>query len=313
MNLRSVDLNLLVIFEALVEERSVTKAAARIGVTQSAVSHALRRLRVAFDDVLLVRTASGMEPTPQAVKLAAAFKGALAQIEGVLDTRREFDPARVRRTFHLSVSDYVAGLLLPRLCRHMRLHAPDAGLSVAMLDGQRGDETVAYEGVEVRLSPTRGAAPAPRTVQRLFQDRVIVVMRADHPAAAQRLDLEAYLALAHLKITGVGASLIDDMLATSGRMRRVMVKVPGYYRMLEVVASTDLVASVPAHWLATAQIPDTCVARPLPLAALSLSFDAVWHPRNDEDPGHRWFRESIAQVFRELPRSRARVRRGVAG
>src|SRR5438309_1782130 len=106
INLNAIDHNLLVVFEALDEDGSVSNAAARIGVTQSAVSHALKRLRLTFDDELLVRGKTGMEPTPHAVKLALAFKGALSQIEAAIDTKKQFDPATISATFHLSVSDY---------------------------------------------------------------------------------------------------------------------------------------------------------------------------------------------------------------
>ena len=296
VNLRSIDLNLLVVFEALIEERGVTRAAARLGITQSAVSHALKRLRIALNDDLLVRVAGAMEPTPQAIKLAAAFKGALTQIEDVLTVQRDFNPATARRTFHLSVSDYVGGQLLPRLCTHLRHHAPDIGLAVEPLDGVRTSDLVAYEGLEVRLSVGKGS-PIPSASLRLLDDRFVVLMRRDHPAASRPFTLDAYLAQPQVKVTGVGSNIVDDTLATDGRMRRVMVRVPSWQGMVEVIEQTDLVGAIPAHWMPAVLASGKCVTRPMPLGDMTLAIDAVWHPRNNDDAGHQWFRKTVHQMF----------------
>ncbi|WP_229722608.1 LysR family transcriptional regulator [Xylophilus rhododendri] len=294
MNLRGIDLNLLVVFEALIEERSVTRAAARLGMTQPAVSHALKRLRLTFGGEMLVRTAHGMEPTPEAVKLATAFRAALGQIESVLNVERGFDPARARRTFHLSVSDYVGELLLPRLCLALRRTAPDIGLTVQYVGDQPVPDVIAYEGVEIHLSVESRAA-TPMRSQRLLEDRFMVIMRKDHPAAALPWDLDAYLAQPHLKVTGVGSNAIDNVLAQCGRARRVMMRVPSWQGMLPVIASTDLVAAIPGRWMGTQRFAEHCVARPLPIE-LALTLDIAWHPRNDADSGHTWFRELIRQT-----------------
>lgn len=299
INLRSVDLNLLVVFEALVEERSVTRAAARLGITQSAVSHALRRLRAAFSDELLVRTAKGMEPTPQAVKLATTFHSALEQIENVLDVQRGFNPTTARRTFHLAISDYIGEFLIPRLCIQLRNVAPDVSLSVQYLDEHRQSVDATYGGLGVHFSlkvkPTN-----PVRVERLLEDRLLVMMRRDHPAAQKPLTLETYLALVHIKVTGFGTSLIDETLASQGLMRRVMFKVPTWQGMLDVIENTDLVAAIPAHWMEISRFAERYVAAPLPVEGVSLAIDASWHARNDDDEGHKWFRELVRGFFKDL-------------
>ncbi len=298
VNLRSIDLNLLVIFEALVEERSVGKAAARLGITSSAVSHALRRLRTQFNDPLLLRTAEGMSPTPEAVRLARSFRKAFSEIESAIEVSKGFDPATARRNFHLRLSDYVGVLLLPQLCIHLRAVAPGISLSVQSFDARQPSDRVEYEGVEIRLSVSRGRSVLSAS-RRLLDDQWMVLMRKDHPAAASPLTLEKYLEQGHLKVTGVGSSIVDELLAERGLARRVMFQVPTWLGMVPVIESTDLVAAMPAHWMHSVLSGSNCVARPMPLPELALSIDAVWHPRNDHDAGHNWFRELIHQIFQE--------------
>lgn len=299
INLRSVDLNLLVVFEALVQERSVTRASARLGTTPSAVSHALKRLRIAFKDELLVRTARGMEPTAQAVKLAATFHSALEQIENILDVERGFNPATARRTFHLAISDYMGEFLIPRLCMHLHQVAPDVSLTVQYLNEHRQSSDSTQGGLAVHFS--MNAKPtSPVRLERVLEDRLMVIMRRDHPAARTPMTLDAYLQLSHIKVTGVGTSLIDDSLAAKGLMRRVMFKVPTWRGMLEVIEKTDLVAAVPAHWMQLSSFAEKCQAFPLPVEGASLAIDLSWHPRNDPDEGHQWFRELVRGFFKDL-------------
>jgi DNA-binding transcriptional LysR family regulator len=296
MNLRALDLNLLVVFEALVEERSVSKAAERIGSTQSAVSHALKRLRATFDDELLVRSARGMEPTPHAVRLAVAFRGALAQIEQAVDVPRGFDPAAAHATFHLSMSDYMRTFLLPRLCTHLRAAAPGVTLVVEAPYTAQASGAVAYDGLQVRLVSERTLGPM--STQRLIDDTFAVLMRRDHPQAGRPLTLDAYLALGHLKVTGVGSSAIDEALAQRGLARNVVFRLPSWLETISVVESTDLVVAMPAHWRGEPRFMDSCVALPLPLE-LSLPIEMAWHPRNDADPAHRWLRETVHALFEQ--------------
>lgn len=299
MNLRSFDLNLLVVFGALYEERSVTRTAKRLGMTQSAVSHALRRLRENLNDELMVRADGGLQPTPQAVKLASAFTPALERIADVLDVKREFDPAQARRTFHISVSDYVGASFVPHLARRMREEAPDISLDIQSPDGSRTSKEVAYDGIEVRLSVVTGSV-RPSHWQRWMEDRFVVLMRKGHPAARKPLTLGAYLALAHMKVTGVGSSLIDETLALSGKARRVLVKVPSWQGMVPVIETTDLVGVVPEHWTRGSNQYAGCVVRPLPIDGLTLTIEAAWHPRNNDDPGHTWFRGLVQEIFLSL-------------
>ncbi|KPU93572.1 LysR family transcriptional regulator [Variovorax paradoxus] len=298
LNLRSIDLNLLVIFEALFEERSVVKAATRLGLTASAVSHALRRLRTQFKDPLLTRTPQGMAPTPEAVRLATSFRKAFSEIESAIEVRGGFDPATARRTFHLRLSDYVGVLLLPRLCIHLSSVAPGVSLSVQSFDMYQPSDRVEYEGVEIRLSVSRGRSVLSAS-RRILDDQWMVLMRKGHPAASEPMTLDRYLSLGHLKVSGVGSSILDEILAERGLARRVMIQVPTWLGMVPVIESTDLIAAMPAHWMDSVLSGSDCVAVPMPLPELGLLIDAVWHPRNEHDAGHRWFRELIHRIFEE--------------
>lgn len=301
VNLRKIDLNLLVMFEALVEERSVAKAAARLNLTSSAVSHALRRLREQFNDPLMLRTAEGMVPTPEAVRLATRFRKAFSEIENAIGVAGAFDPATARRTFLLRVSDYVGVLLLPRLCTELCSVAPGISLSVQSFEMRQPSDRVEYEGVEIRLSVSRGHSVLSAS-RRILDDRWMVLMRKAHPAASTPLTLEKYLELGHLKVSGVGSNILDELLAERGLARRVMVQVPTWQGMVPVIESTDLIAAMPAHWMDSVLSGSNCVAFPMPLPELALSIDAVWHPRNDHDPGHKWFRELIHRIFQDAHR-----------
>lgn len=302
INLRSVDLNLLVVLEALVEERSVARAAARIGLTPSAVSHALRRLRVTVGDELLVRRGPVFEPTPHAARLLATMGPALEQIAQALELPRDFDASTARRNFALGVSDYVGGFLLPRLCSHISRVAPEVSLSILPLDDRKAADVVAYEGVELHLS-IHGEAGVVRPVQtqQLFEDTFMVLMRKSHPMAGKPLKMQDYLKLRHLKVTGLG-SAVDNRLAQMGLVRRVMVKVPTWQSVLSIVESTDLVALIPRHWTRRPQFGKRFASAPLPLDDFYLSVDALWHPRNEHDSGHRWFRNVIMELFADLHR-----------
>jgi DNA-binding transcriptional LysR family regulator len=300
MNLRSIDLNLLVILEALVEERSVTKAADRVGISQSAASHALRRLRVTFKDELLVRTADGMIPTGQALLLASMISGSLQQIEHAVIQGSKFEPTTSTQVFKMRVSDYAGVYLLPRLCRKLRDQAPSTRLEVQHFSPQDNEQKTSQGEVQVRLALRSKVAGLSHSV-RLLEDHFVVVMSAARSPRLSKLDLSDYLGLTHLKvaISGVGTNVIDDELANRGQKRKIAMTVPSWLEMRQVIESTDLVAVVPKHWL-HAEGFQNFQTFPLPLDNVSLAIDLVWHPRDDKDVAQRWFRAQIQEIFRDF-------------
>lgn len=300
MNLRSIDLNLLVVLEALVDARSVSRAAEKIGLTQSAVSHALRRLRITCNDEILVRNPAGMEPTPYAIELAASVSAALREIEAAIDRGRTFDPASTQHGFSMRVSDYVAAYLLPKLFQRLRAEAPLARLDVKQFDARQPVEPIERGEVHVRLATER-AQQIGATSVRVLEDRFVVLMNKAHPMAGAPLTLERYLALTHLKVSraGIGSSSIDDALAALGQRRTVAITVPSWWEVGEVIRTTDLAVAAPSRWLAMDGFGDFA-AFPLPIDDISLQIDIAWDPRDTPDPAQAWFRSLVQEIFRHV-------------
>lgn len=298
MSLRSVDLNLLVTLEAIVEEGSVTRGAERLGISQSAASHALNRLRITFRDELLVRTSAGMVLTDRAVEIASGLSSSLAEIERVVNRYRDFDPKTSSRRFVLHVSDYVAPFLLTGLCSLLRAEAPAVELDVAPF--REGESLVQPNELHIKVSNGQDASTTqPVRQERLFEDGYVVLMSRDHPHADRRLTLSAYLELAHIKVaaSAVGTNAIDDALATRGLSRRVTITLPSWSDLRGAVAGTDLVVVMPRRWAADPAFSAGCVWRPLPLEEVSFAVDMRWRTRDSYDPGHEWLRSLVRRAF----------------
>lgn len=298
MNLRTVDLNLLVIFDTLIDERSVSRTAVRLGLTQSAVSHALRRLRAVLDDDLLVRSGGQMQPTAAALRIAAALRPALSQIHDVLNEKRSFDLRTTTRSFVLRVSEYVAPSVLAPLCTVMRAEAPGLKLSVVPFDSTTQDWAIEPGEIHLRVRREDRAMARPSSM-RLFEDDFVVLLAENHACAGAPLTLDRYVSLPHLKVTAdaVGTNMIDDALRKLGLVRNIVLTVPSWFEMRRVIAGTDLIAVVPRHWADNAAFSAGCVGRDLPLRGIALSVELVWHPRDTSDMGHAWLRALIARQF----------------
>jgi DNA-binding transcriptional LysR family regulator len=297
MNLRSVDLNLLVTLEAVVAERSVSRAANRLGLTQSAVSHALRRLRKVFGDPLLVRGRDGMEPTQRGLEITREVTQALARIEQVINEHQHFDPRTSVRAFTLRISDYVAPFLLPSLCSALRSQAPRLTLRVAHFDPDDEDGRIGPNEFHVRLHRDRlpGA-----TGLRLLDDEFVVLCSGDRDDAEQPMTLERYLTLPHVKVAqpALGTNMIDDALARRGLQRNIALTVPSWFEMRGVIANTDLVVAMPRRWASDPAFSTGCVWHPLPLEEVTFAMDLLWRSRDARDPGHRWLCDLIVRAAR---------------
>jgi DNA-binding transcriptional LysR family regulator len=298
MNLRTIDLNLLTVLDALVEQRSVSNAAVQLRLSQSATSHALQRLRQRLNDEVLVRRGGSMQPTPLALRLLETIRPALAQIATVLGEKSSFDPESSTRAFVLRISEYVSPTVLTPLCTHLRRTAPGVRLNVLPVGApqERG-----IEPGEIHLRAERGRRTAARPTSRvLFEDRFAVVMAATHPAAAEPLTLQRYLSLPHIKVMAdaVGTNMIDEALEALGLQRRVVMSVSSWFEMRRVVLGTDLVAAVPKHWTADAGFATGCACRDLPLDGVTLSVELAWHARDSGDSGIAWMRELLSGLCR---------------
>ena len=301
LTLRDVDLNLLTILATLVEQRSVSNAAKRLGLSQSATSHALQRLRKLLDDDVLVRGAGTMQPTSVALRVVRRLGPALAEITAALNEKSFFDPAASDRRFILRVSEYVAPTLLAPLCTMLRRRAPGIRLNVLPV-GTRQERGI--EPGEIQIRAERGGRTFTRPTSRtLFEDEFMVVMAADHPAAGDVMTLDRYVSLPHLKVTAdaVGTNMIDEALERLGLRRLVMMSAPSWFEMRHVVLETDLIAVAPRHWIASPAFSAGFACRELPLEGITLSVEMLWHARDEQDAGITWLRDNVEALLKSNP------------
>ncbi|WP_348762448.1 LysR family transcriptional regulator [uncultured Salinisphaera sp.] len=226
MNIRDVDLNLLVMLDALLREQSVTRAARAMDITQPAMSNALKRLRKLLGDPILVRTASGMQPTARAAQLHRPVRNVLAEMEALIAPNRAFEPETAERLFTILITDYAASILMPHVVDVLEHEAPNIALNILSAGSDAIDQI--ERGEADFLVNEFGRLPANFHQQRLWDDRLACLIRADHPALAAAdgtLTLETFLSQRHVLITqtGVGLSRIDEALADRGLSRRISV------------------------------------------------------------------------------------------
>lgn len=292
MNLRSVDLNLLVIFDALMLERHVTRAAARIGMTQPATSNALARLRHTFGDELFIREPGGMAPTARARELEEPVRAILRQAERLMTTDLGFEPARVRRDFTVRMSDLLGQLLLPRICGQLASAAPGISLNIVHRAPQETFQSLEADTVDLAVGMELGRSSAIHS-EILFEDRMCCVMSRRNPLAAKRLTMKRFLDAAHLKVSMSPTDIrfVDNVLARMGLQRRVIVNLPHWLLVPAVLRESPLLAVVStrlAQQFATADAD--VVARPLPFESDPFSWTLYWHRRYEQSAAHRWLR-----------------------
>jgi DNA-binding transcriptional LysR family regulator len=261
VDLSRTDLNLLVLFEVVLEERHVGRAAARLNLTPSAVSHGLGRLRRLLNDPLFLRTPRGVVPTARAAELAAPVADALGRVRGVISTAVPFDPATSGRRFTIGAPDSVSAVLFPVLLAKLGDRAPGVGVSLRQLLPVLGEVSpehawrIAFADLEARavdiaIVPS-DHIPARFHASCLYEEDFVVAMRAGHPLAGD-LTLERYCAAQHLMVSldGDPHGFIDDVLAREGRVRHVALTVPNFMLALAVLAETDLIAALPRRFVA---------------------------------------------------------------
>lgn len=298
MDLHGIDLNLLVAFDALMKERSVTKAGIRIGRTQPAMSAALSRLRGLLKDELLVRGPLGLQPTPRALDLAEPLSRALAEIQRTLDFTQGFDPSTSSATFTIGLSDHPTFALLPQLVALLARAAPHATLSVRNFNA-RDDAIDLLDAGEVDATVGVPATKAGRILTRpLFEERFVCIVRKDHPVAGNALDLNAFLTLPHLLVSPENERFghVDAALAKKGLRRHLALTLPNMYAAPLLIARSDMIATLMAGVVATSGHADELAILEPPIGLDPISFVMSWHRRNDVHPAQRWFRNCIADA-----------------
>lgn len=300
INLRSVDLNLLVFFDALMSERHVTRAADKVAISQPAMSNALSRLRVVFKDELFVRTAQGMEPTPRALELGDHVHAILQQTARLLTSDIQFDPASTQRDFSVRMSDLVGILILPRLMARLRQEGPGVSLDTVHLSPEQTIEALETDRLDVAVSMELHHTSAIRS-EKLFNDRMVCVMGAEHPLAAGKLTLKQFLAYSHLRVSMSPTDIrfVDSVLAGKGLQRKIALNVTHWLLVAQILKETDLVAVMSEH--AAQRIGESgLVIRPLPFSTPSFSWQLYWHRRYEHSRAHQWLRKQFHEAAKPL-------------
>ena len=304
---RRLDLNLLRVFDAVMAERSLTRAAQKLALTQPAVSNALRRLRETLGDELVRRTSAGMEPTPRAQALWPVVQAALAQLEAAF-VPEDFVPAQAHNTFVLAMADATAAALMPRMVAILGAEAPGVSVRVLplstrdprrLLEDEVADLAIGYfPAVLADLTAQRQAGePVAYAHQRVYDGEYVCLMRKGHPLAGAPLTLDAYCAARHLLVSFSGRpyGFTDEALAALGRERRIVLTVNQFFTAGRVVASSDLLTVLPLHFFGVTGLEGELVWRPLPLSLPTVHVDALWHVRRAGSAAQCWLRHLVGR------------------
>lgn len=298
MNLDRIDLNLLVVLEAIYDKGGITRAAEALHVTQPAVSHALGRLRRLFDDPLFVRDGHAMIPTPLMRNLIDPLRRALRSLEVALNEVQHFDPAQARKRFTIGARDVLESTILPRLLRRVTEQAP--GIDIASVNFNRRDaEADLLSGrLDMVMDAVLPESDAVHSIS-FMSNPLAVVMRRDHPAAAEPLTLAKYLRYGHILVTSrrTGPGFIDLELARHGQRRRIALRCQHYYAAWRVAAETDLMLTMPERLARLLNVEGENCILPLPLRLPTQEIYLYWHANAENDPGNRWLREQLIESF----------------
>ena len=308
MNISGIDLNLLVAFDALMEHRNVTRAARAVNLSQPAMSNALSRLRDLFGDELLVRSPSGMRPTPRALEAHAAVRNVLTAIDGVFDTTSRFDPVRDARTFRVAMAEDPSLYLLPSLTRRVVAAAPRVEIDVVSTSTLSGVELVQAGEVEASVGIVPKSLPKDLRFTPVFREKLVAVARKGHPAfkkADDKVALADFLKYPHvaLRPSITAPRRLDDALAKLGKHRTIAVTVPHFMVVLHLLPGTDMIAGVAEKLARRSAAELGLVMRELPVRIPAYDVCLVWNRRFDQDRGHMWLRDTIVSEGKLLSKN----------
>lgn len=298
MELEDIDLNLLVVFKQLLAERSVSRAAEALGLSQPAVSNALARLRKLLGDELFLRTPAGMEPTPFAEQLAESVTYGLGMIHSALNQRSTFEPAASTRSFVIGMTDIGEIYFLPRLMERLRHDAPGVTVSTVRntTTNLRDDMETGKVDLAIGLLPQLKAGFFQR---RLFRQRYVCMFRKGHRLDKRKVSLAEFSAAEHLLVIseGTGHGKVDEVLKRSGVERRISLTVPHFVAVGHILQATDMVATVPERFAERMVEPFglTYVAHPAKLPEVAIN--VFWHAKFHKAPANQWLRSVVFDLF----------------
>jgi LysR family transcriptional activator of mexEF-oprN operon len=309
-NVFGANANQLVALAALLEEGSVTEAAKRVGVTQSAMSGTLSQLRDLLGDPLLVRVGRSMQPTPRAVALREPLQRALAALAEVLETPRTFDPATSEERFAIALDDRADIVVVPELLRRIRADAPGVQVQVHAWGRHDAPPGLATGELDIAVGVFRPlhrhrrngaateAAEAGHMIAPLFEVALVTIARRDHPRVGKKLDLDTFCSLDHILVTEEpwATGLIDTLLAKQRRTRNIAVRVPRHISVGWIVSRTDLVATLDDRIAQLQAVAHGLRVLDPPLSVKPAPLSMIWHERTDRDPARQWLREQLRAV-----------------
>ena len=307
-NFRTLDLNLLRVFDEVMAERNLTRAARNLSLTQPAVSNALRRLRETLGDELVHRSGQGMAPTPRALSIWPAVRDALRQLQESL-IPNEFIPLEATLTFVLAMADATAASMIPGLNDILEAEAPGVALRVIplttrdprkLLDEESCDLAIGYfpSVIPDLTAKAQNGLALPFLFHRLYDGEYVCVMRRDHPLASGPLTLDGYCAARHMLVSFSGRAygFIDESLAALGRERRLVLTVNQFFTAGRVVAHSNLLTVLPRHFVQVTGIADQLAQCPLPFEVAPVHVDSLWHRRSQQRSAHVWLRQAVARA-----------------
>ncbi|PMR72050.1 LysR family transcriptional regulator [Billgrantia endophytica] len=300
IKLSEIDVNLLVVFDLLYQEQNTQRVALRLGITQPAVSHALKRLRTLLGDELFERTSRGLMPTPLASSLHLPVAEALAQLQEILNRPEDFEPAVSERTFNIAMTDIGEIVFLPRLLKHLAHEAP--GISLSTVRSQNEDLKREMEDGSIDLAigliPQLGAG---FYQQRLFMQRYVCLMRRDHPLSKGNFGFDDFMAAKHAVVVakGTGHGIVEEQLTRAGIDRPVRLKLPHFAAVPYIISESDLVVTVTDKLAKATQHRFGLEMHEHPLPFPEVSINLFWHRRFHQDSGNRWLRNLLFGVFSE--------------
>ena len=298
MNISDFDLNLLVVFDAVITEGGISRAADRLDLSQPAVSNAMARLRKATGDRLFVRMANGMAPTPYALRIAGPVRHALATIRDSLSDSQGFDAATAERSFVLYLTDLGEAFFLPRLLARLSQVAPGVRIRTLPMPPEAAQEALKSGEVDLAV----GNLPDFRTgfyQQRLFREHYVCAVRRDHPAIGERITPRQFAAASHAIVTpaGTGHGVIERKLMEHGLESRIVLRVQNFLVLPSIVATTKLIALVPHSVGSQLSRNNDIKLLPVPISIPTFDVKQCWHERFHGDEGNRWLRQQFAELF----------------
>jgi len=306
VNFRTLDLNLLRVFDVVMVERNVTRAAERLAMSQPAVSNALRRLREATGEELFVPGPTGVLPTEQACALWPAVQQSLGRLRDVFDPQA-FDPIEDERIFSLAMADATAAVLVPPLIERLDGERSKVGIRVEplttrdprpQLDRGAADAAIGFfPDVARALAASGGQGEA--VLEPMYECEYVCVMRRGHPLAARpALTLDDYCDASHARVSFAGRThgFVDEALSRLGRSRRIQLLINHFSTAARVVSQSDLLSVFPRSYVPVSGVADALLARPMPFEMPRIEVGLLWHRRHERDPAHRWMRELVCRM-----------------